>query len=212
MDLQVILDRLDGVRHSGGRYRARCPVHLSRGLTLSVSEGDNGKPVVHCFAGCEPAAILGAIGLTWSDFYPKASQSEDQPRPVEFPADVRRVAEELWQQAKRYGIPFSELVNARFEDPLPEEAYGGWAWTRNGTELRCHVNLPPSAVARERTRRQVLAVKLGFPPAVASLAKTALEEGWTYPHIYRRTPHLSREKQAELVAEVVAARAGGDAR
>lgn len=30
----------------------------------------DGRVLIHCFSGCEPDAILGAIGLTFADLFP----------------------------------------------------------------------------------------------------------------------------------------------
>jgi hypothetical protein len=59
-------------RGSSTRFRARCPVHESRGLTLSVSQGRVGA-LMHCFAQCANADILAAIGCCWDDLF-------DEPR------------------------------------------------------------------------------------------------------------------------------------
>lgn len=54
-----------------GHWRARCPSHGSKGLTLSIAEGDDGTVLLHCFAGCDVAAIVGAVGLELSDLFPR---------------------------------------------------------------------------------------------------------------------------------------------
>lgn len=52
--------------------RSQCPVHGSRGLTLSVRAGD-GRAFVHCFAGCDDDEVLAAVGLAVRDLF-------DEPR------------------------------------------------------------------------------------------------------------------------------------
>ena len=68
MNVEDLLSRLEGVRRSGGGWRARCPAHGSRGPTLSIAEGDRGV-LLHCFAGCEVADVLAEIGLAWPDVF-----------------------------------------------------------------------------------------------------------------------------------------------
>ena len=46
------LDRLGGVRKAGSDYKALCPAHADKNPSLSVSEGDDGRVLVKCFAGC----------------------------------------------------------------------------------------------------------------------------------------------------------------
>jgi hypothetical protein len=66
-----VLAALERVKPAGrGKWKARCPAHDDRNPSLSISEGDNGAALIHCFAGCEPAAIVGAIGLELADLMP----------------------------------------------------------------------------------------------------------------------------------------------
>jgi len=68
----LLLSRLDGVRRTGpGRWIARCPAHDDRGPSLSTRELDDGRVLLHCFAGCPINAVLDAIGLTFSDLFPE---------------------------------------------------------------------------------------------------------------------------------------------
>lgn len=54
---------------------ARCPAHKDRTASLSIRELDDGRTLVHCFAGCEVGAVLGAIGLDLADLYPPRKDS-----------------------------------------------------------------------------------------------------------------------------------------
>jgi hypothetical protein len=70
MTAEAMLSRLDRVKRTGqGRWIARCPAHEDRGPSLSVRELDDGRVLIHCFAGCDPEAVLGACGLTFSDLF-----------------------------------------------------------------------------------------------------------------------------------------------
>ena len=67
----ALLARLERVKQTGlGQWRARCPAHESKGLTLSIGEADSGAALVHCFAGCGAADVLASVGLQLSDLYP----------------------------------------------------------------------------------------------------------------------------------------------
>ena len=70
-----LLSRLEGVRENGpGRWKARCPAHEDKTPSLSIQDtGD--KVLVWCFAACDTANVLAAVGLDWQDLYP--------PRPIE---------------------------------------------------------------------------------------------------------------------------------
>ena len=65
-----IIARALGGRKVGQGWTARCPAHDDRSPSLSIREADDGKILLHCWSGCDPEAILTAIGLTWRDLYP----------------------------------------------------------------------------------------------------------------------------------------------
>ena len=108
MSVEVLLDRLDGVRRAGpNSWMARCPAHPDRNPSLSVSV-KGGRVLVHCFAGCHPDAVLGAVDLTWKDLRepnPWAwSPLPSRPRPKTEPEgpspEDRKRWESLWERAK----------------------------------------------------------------------------------------------------------------
>lgn len=67
----LVLSRLERVRKAGAGWSARCPAHQDKTASLSVTSGTDGKLLVHCFAGCSVHDVLGAIGLTVGDLFPR---------------------------------------------------------------------------------------------------------------------------------------------
>lgn len=67
----LVLSRLERVRPSGAGWTARCPGHQDRTASLSIGTSKDGRPLIHCFAGCTIGDVLGAIGLTVGDLYPR---------------------------------------------------------------------------------------------------------------------------------------------
>ena len=65
---EKLLARLDGVQGGSGKWRARCPAHGSRGLSLVVADRD-GSTLVHCHGGCDIGSVLAAVGLGLRDLY-----------------------------------------------------------------------------------------------------------------------------------------------
>jgi hypothetical protein len=59
---------------------ARCPAHEDRSPSLSFAEGADGRVVLFCHAGCEPEAVVRALGLSWSDLFPNGSRHAPRAR------------------------------------------------------------------------------------------------------------------------------------
>lgn len=77
--LDRVLARLTHVKKEGeGKYRARCPAHDDHTPSLTISETDDGKVLLRCWAGCETAAVLAALGLTWRDLFPPRRRSRSR--------------------------------------------------------------------------------------------------------------------------------------
>lgn len=87
-----VLDRLDRVHRNGTGWTARCPAHDDRANSLSVGEGDDGRVLVHCFAGCEVNAIVAGIGLDLADLFERSHGGEGRRSPADTPAQVHTFA------------------------------------------------------------------------------------------------------------------------
>lgn len=92
MSGRALLSRLDKVRRTGqGRWLARCPAHNDRGPSLSIRELDDGRLLVHCFAGCDIGSVLSSLSLDMDVLFPEGeirhAKSERRPFPA---SDVLR--------------------------------------------------------------------------------------------------------------------------
>lgn len=68
---EQLVGNLDKLSKSGQGWRARCPVHGSKGLTLSVTEKDGGYIVAHCFScGASGPDVVKALNLPISLLFP----------------------------------------------------------------------------------------------------------------------------------------------
>lgn len=71
LPVEKLLPRLDKLRPNGnGKWLACCPAHDDRSPSLSIREADDGRLLVHCFAGCPAADVVAAVGLSLADLYP----------------------------------------------------------------------------------------------------------------------------------------------
>ena len=64
-----VLARLDRVHRSGRGWTARCPAHDDHRPSLSINEGNDGRALVKCHAGCERTEIVAAMGLEMRDLF-----------------------------------------------------------------------------------------------------------------------------------------------
>lgn len=61
--------RIACARQTPRGWVGRCPSHDDRRPSFSIFEGRDGRVLLKCFAGCEPAAIASALGLKISDLF-----------------------------------------------------------------------------------------------------------------------------------------------
>jgi hypothetical protein len=70
--VERLLSKLPDAKHAGKGWSARCPAHEDRRASLSIGEGDDGRALVKCHAGCSVDAVCGALGLRVVDLMPTA--------------------------------------------------------------------------------------------------------------------------------------------
>jgi len=70
-DINDILCQLEKIKRTGdGKWLACCPAHNDRSPSLAIKQTDDGKILIHCFAGCSVDEIVCALGLELSDLMP----------------------------------------------------------------------------------------------------------------------------------------------
>lgn len=146
--IDLLLDRLDRVKTTGpGTWLASCPTsnhkHGDRSRGLSLREGDDGRVLLHCFAGCAAHEVVEAVGLELTDLFP-AKQVEYPHFPPRhgFTGQVRRriawrnVFEGIQRDLRVCSLAFSDLARgkafsqidaatiARMADHLADEISG----------------------------------------------------------------------------------------
>ncbi len=77
--IENLLAKLPGAKKAGKGWLARCPAHDDRKASLSIAQGNDGKALLKCHAGCDTSAILSASGLKLSDlFLPKVGPTPNR--------------------------------------------------------------------------------------------------------------------------------------
>jgi hypothetical protein len=73
--LQHILGCCPEARPSGEGWQANCPAHDDNVASLSIAEGDDGRVLLHCHAGCSTESICEAVEITVADLFPDSVKS-----------------------------------------------------------------------------------------------------------------------------------------
>ena len=132
----LVLSRLADAQPNGDGWKARCPAHDDRQPSLSIGEGDDGRALLNCFAGCSTESIVAAIGLTTADLFSRDSRTKHQ-----FPTDKRKssgkgrasiVATYDYRDADGtvlYQVCRMQPKDFRQRQP---DGKGGWNWSTKG--------------------------------------------------------------------------------
>jgi putative DNA primase/helicase len=113
-------------RRSGNGWMAPCPAHDDRTASCSISEGDDGRTLVKCFAGCDTEAVLAERNLTMSDLFPERPR-DDRPR----------ISDE-YAYLDEVGTVLFEVIRYEPKGQFPlrtPDGRGGWTWKLNGARL-----------------------------------------------------------------------------
>jgi len=78
--VERVLAKLPDAKRNGTGWIARCPAHDDRKPSLSISEGDDGRALLHCHAGCDIADVVVAMGLTKADLMPDRPTNSSKPK------------------------------------------------------------------------------------------------------------------------------------
>lgn len=207
--VQDVLSRVRDPKPAGqGKWLAFCPCHndgAKQGRrSLSIAEGKDGKPLLHCFAGCEYKDIIGALGLD-----KPAARRE---REIVAAYDYRDAGGKLVFQVVRF-------APKDFRQRRPD-GKGGWIWKVRGVEaLLYRLSELLAALERSETVFIVEGEKDADNLAALGLAATCNAGGagkWTEAHAKHFPPgarvvilsdnDTPGRKHAEQVARTLAAR------
>lgn len=119
-------------RNSPSGWTSRCPAHEDRNPSLTIGEGRDGRVLLNCQAGCQPRAVVEALGLTWSDLFPPRENGNGAAIVATYPyhaADRTLVMEVVRKVPKTF-------VQRR------PDGHGGWVWKGLPPDERVIYRLP----------------------------------------------------------------------
>ena len=124
MGIEVVnaqdLTKALGGRWRGGSGEARCPAHEDTTPSLSIRDGDNGRLLTCCHAGCPPAAVWSALQDRGhveraEDRRPAPRRPRPpRPQPVPMPGPNQGHALEIWRASQpATGTPAEVYLRSR---------------------------------------------------------------------------------------------------
>lgn len=108
---------------SGANLLGHCPAHEDHNKSLSATEGEDGRALIKCHAGCTSEAIVAALGLTLADLFERRNGHKPQ---IVAAYDYTDADGTLLYQAVRM-----EPKDFRFRRP---DGNGGYNWKLGRTK------------------------------------------------------------------------------
>jgi hypothetical protein len=161
-ELESVARRLGGAGKAGGGWSCRCPAHDDRTPSLSLSLGEGGRLLWHCFAGCDQAAVLD--GLKSAGVLLNGDARSTEPRPKAGPK--RRIVASYAYTTSRVSPCSASRAGSRRASP--SSVRGRRVDRRQGRHgRRAPGALPPAGGGRGRGGR-VLRGREGRPNVAAA--------------------------------------------
>lgn len=115
MGIENLISRLSGAKSTGrDRWVARCPAHEDKSPSLAVRAMPDGRILLHCFAGCDTDAVLGAVGLTFAELFPEPLTREPQGlRPIRGPFSALEALQCLTHESAVVAICASDIAEGK---------------------------------------------------------------------------------------------------
>lgn len=117
--VEWIGSRFESFQRNGNGWKALCPGHDDNKRSLSIQEGEDGRVLVKCHAGCKTDHLLDVVGLTTKDLMPGAER-------IVATYDYRNESGELLFQVLRY-------LPKDFRQRRPNSE-GGWIYSTAGVQ------------------------------------------------------------------------------
>ena len=119
----LLLSLLDKPREvAPGRWRCRCPGHDGKSAqALAITEGDDGRVLVHCFAGCEVAAVVHALGLELHDLFSPRPPPDGRAHALRTPFLPAQVFDAARFEVAVVGVIAADIAQRRRLNPADHE-------------------------------------------------------------------------------------------
>ena len=124
MNFQDVLAKFPNAKKTGDGYIAKCNAHDDSTPSLSIKEGDDGRTLLKCRAGCPTEKVCASVGLKLADLF------------VEKPAPIKRHIVANYPYHDASGKLVFEVVRYEpktFRQRQPD-GKGGWIHNTDGVQ------------------------------------------------------------------------------
>ena len=126
MNVKDILDRLPGFKKTSNGWQAKCPAHGDKNPSLTISEGAEGRILLHCHAGCSLEKVCAALNITDKDLFQTNGHANSSASKIVATYDYTGPDGKLLFQVCRYNPK-------DFRQRRPDaSALDGWTWSTKG--------------------------------------------------------------------------------
>jgi 5S rRNA maturation endonuclease (ribonuclease M5) len=113
------------VTKAGDGWKTRCPAHNDKTPSLTITEGTDGRALLHCHRGCDIKQICAALGITEKELFP-TDRRNGSARTTVATYPYHDVKGELLFEIVRY-------APKDFRQRRPD-GKGGWIWNMEGVK------------------------------------------------------------------------------
>ena len=120
--IEAILGSLEGVKPTGRGFLARCPCpdHKDRNPSLSISQAEDGRILVYCFANCSIQEICEALSIKPADLFPDTGrmnpEAKRQYSEAEKQRKLKKRFDQLCNEAFVAMVEFRDLTESVYEN------------------------------------------------------------------------------------------------
>jgi putative DNA primase/helicase len=126
MMVYPIMQRVRGLRANGRGWLALCPSHDDHNPSLSISTGDDGRVLLHCFAGCSLEQICAALGIDRHDL----GVQDSVRAPVRDSSSATTATYDYQDEQKALLYQVVRFQPKRFSQRRPD-GKSAWIWNLN---------------------------------------------------------------------------------
>ena len=78
MTYEEILSHFQVKKYGNGKAQALCPAHPDKEASLTITQGNDGKTLLKCHAGCSSESVVLAAGLKMADLFSESRLAEER--------------------------------------------------------------------------------------------------------------------------------------